>query len=462
VSAYVGGGGVCGHVGAGRGNEEGGKHESAARSHTAHTTRAHTHTVPYLDILEVHEDQDILHRHHGLEDVLGLGDPVVEGALGQLDDAALGGTEGGGEVKLRSLVGDVAVLGVEGVDDLLEGGGRTRDGLAPILGLQVDEVHQVLGVAGLGDGEEEVAPILRDGGPAHVVGVGRVLPDQHVLALWRADAVVVDLGVAVGLGLRPRLGARRRLHLAGLGVAVVEEALVVLGPRDPGELGPHQGLPLPGHGQALPGRPHLAHVDGDPVAARVGEGIGKEAPILGEGGGVEGHGAIGAQGVGVEEDGGAVTLCQRGHAVQDGLLLEARVVVVVVGRAPLHGAAGALVIIQLGQPGLELGAQGAGGDVGGEEGILPLDKGLSLGRVRILQVAVGVGEGVAAVQHLHLPLVPPGGRVRKGRGAGRRAHGAGGRVGGGGGGGGVDGPGPGSGCGMCWPGREGCYCCSRL
>ena len=88
----------------------------------------------------------------------------------------------------------------------------------------------VLVVGPLPDGQYQVPAVLCHLGAEAPVGVVRPLVDQHVVALWRAHTMVIDLLVEVEV-----------LELGSFGRFVepaVEEAAVVVGPGDAAELDP--------------------------------------------------------------------------------------------------------------------------------------------------------------------------------------------------------------------------------
>ena len=122
----------------------------------------------------------------------------------------------------------------------------------------------------------------------------RELGAQDILGLRRSDTVVVELLVPVG-GRVPAVDLGVVLR-----VAAVKDALVVVGPRDPGELdlGEHLVIVL--------ARRDLLEVDVEPVGAGLGEPVGEDAAVFAEGGGREAHGAVVREGVGVQEDLGLV------------------------------------------------------------------------------------------------------------------------------------------------------------
>ena len=88
----------------------------------------------------------------------------------------------------------------------------------------------ILVVGPLPDGQNQVSAILCHLGAEAPVGVVRPLVDQHVVALWRAHAMVIDLLIEVEV-----------LELGSFGRFVepaVEEAAIVVGPGDAAELDP--------------------------------------------------------------------------------------------------------------------------------------------------------------------------------------------------------------------------------
>ena len=83
----------------------------------------------------------------------------------------------------------------------------------------VDDPIAVIGA--LVDGDDEIATVVGDVAGEAPLGMIRPAIDQHVVALRRAEAVVIDL----------LEGEREELAALRLVEAAVEEALVVLRPR---------------------------------------------------------------------------------------------------------------------------------------------------------------------------------------------------------------------------------------
>ncbi len=132
------------------------------------------------------------------------------------------------EVKHRPVVADERVAGVEIVEQPDHRAAESRRLWVD----QIDIVDPVPLVGAVPYAHDPVAAIVRHRDPEAPLGLVRPLVDQPVLSLRRADAVVVQLLIAVRRLVRlPRLGLR---------IAAVEEAGPVMRPGSPREFDPPQ------------------------------------------------------------------------------------------------------------------------------------------------------------------------------------------------------------------------------
>ena len=192
------------------------------------------------------------------------------------------------------LVGVVADLGDDGLPRLVGG-------------IQVAVVHRVaiLALAALGDVQDREPFVFGRGHGVEALRVAHVLERELVGRLRRADAVVVHLVVIV---------RRRQLLAPGrLAVAAVEEPVVL--PGDVGDLDPFQFV-----GQRLPAR-DVHDVAVVPVRSAGGLAVGGISGGFRQRQGGELRGALGREGIRVEQD-----LGRRVEPllhVDDGLILQA-------------------------------------------------------------------------------------------------------------------------------------------
>ena len=205
------------------------------------------------------------------------------------------------------------------------------------------------------------------------VGLVVVAEDQLVLALRGAQLVVVHAVEGV-------LGAE--LAAVGRRVAAVVEA--VTDPAGAGELDPLQYV------ASFLASFEVHHVDLLPIAAGRVAHDGDVLVVIGGAGEAGGHGAILAQGVGVEED--AVLAVEAVADVPDALVLQAVVLADVVAVANLPRRADLLVVEDLLVAVADGVAEGDGVEVAAGDGVLGLDPRAGLLAAVVLQPAVGVGD----------------------------------------------------------------------
>ena len=241
--------------------------------------------------------------------------------------------------------------------------------------------------------DEQEAVIFGDGRPHVAVVLGRDGAEhQPVILLRRAEPVEIDL-VLIGPG--------RQLAAIRLVVARVEEALVAE-PADAAEL--HV---LEGRLQRLLAL-YVHQVDLAPVAAGQRQGVGQDAAIAGEAQLIQRRGAVGAEGIGIEEHLGrlALQLAPQHVLVLQAVVLEEVVVAPLAKRRPLLG-----VVPGGGQLLLDGGAIRDLRQVTLSHPVLGLDPGLRLGAAIILQPAIGVGHGLAEIV-IHLLTLAGDGVVK--------------------------------------------------
>ena len=131
-----------------------------------------------------------------------------------------------------------------------------------------------------------------------------------------------------------------------------------------------------------------------PVAAGQRQGVGQDAAITGEAQLIQRRGAVGAEGIGIEEHLGrlALLLAPQHVLVLQAVVLEEVVVAPLAKRRPLLG-----VVPGGGQLLLDGGAIRDLRQVTLSHPVLGLDPGLRLGAAIILQPAIGVGHGLAEI-----------------------------------------------------------------
>ena len=246
------------------------------------------------------------------------------------------------------------------------------------VGVEGGVVEAVLRLGAAPDVEGEVGAVVCGvGGEAQLLEV-RALVDQAVGLLRGAQGVPVDaLEVALVLGG----------HGAGLGEAVVEEAAGVGGPGDAGELAPADDVREVGPVF------QVAHVEVLPVASAARDAVRGEAPVAGEAQVQHRRRAVRAEGVGVEH--GRCGGVEAGLGVEHGLVLQPAVLPVVVALPLALGDAVAGVVPEEGEALPEALPDVPLAQEGGREGVLGLHPGHRLRGVRVLQPAVGVGDGGA-------------------------------------------------------------------
>ncbi len=223
-----------------------------------------------------------------------------------------------------------------------------------------------------GHHQGQVLPILADHRGKAQLLVLRCHVDQGVLFLVAARPVVPDLGeIALILGG----------DAVGLGVAAVEKTLPIRGPRQVSK-----AAPIDGFGQLLAGI-HLQEANPLPVAASAGGGVGQELAVPAQAKTGQGHRAVGAEGVRVQDRKG---LLSRRLAVKDGLVLQSLIFLEEHPAPRLSGQFVLGIVPELGQAPVDFPTQGS---VQKSPGLLVLlaNPGLALGRETVFQPAVGIG-----------------------------------------------------------------------
>ena len=169
------------------------------------------------------------------------------------------------------------------------------------------EVHNVEIVADIGPVLIQEAHCLRliHGEHVEAEGLCRILKEEDVLTLGRADFVEINL-VAFVL-------AAVGVVLTGFIVGAVVEA--VSAPCRLSELGPLNVVLKERAGF------YVHHENLLPVTSAAGNGVGHVFAVIGEKGALQGHGAVFAQGIGIQEN--HRFRLRRIHLIQDSLVLEA-------------------------------------------------------------------------------------------------------------------------------------------
>ena len=133
------------------------------------------------------------------------------------------------------------------------------------------------------------------------------------------------------------------------------------------------------------------YVPGDPVGAGFREGKGEECAVGGEGKASEGDGAVGREGVGIEQEVGLAVWAVLPE--KDSLILEAGVVGVDEAVVTDGGGREALKVGE-GEKALAEGlAAGNGVEDRAGEGVLRADPGFDFGAVDVFHPAVGIRDG---------------------------------------------------------------------
>ena len=280
------------------------------------------------------------------------------------------GVEEGKKVEHRALVSDEGVFRVEGAEEAHDRAVQPR-------GRRVDEVDvedRVPGLRVLVDREHQVASVIRDLAGAEPIRVVLHLEDEPVGGLVRPEHMVVCL--APGKLAEQLVPARYR------GIAVVEEAAAVLGPREVRKLHPTDDI-----GQVRAAC-HVAHVELLPVGARRRKAVAEEPAVEARRYDPESHRPVRGEEVGVHEDAG-VPLPPLCH-IEDRLVLQAVVLRVEQEPVALLGQAVLREVPEAGKPRLDRGALGDGLQGVGRERALGGHPRLRLRRVDGLHPAVGV------------------------------------------------------------------------
>ncbi|MNP41412.1 hypothetical protein D3C76_1351150 [compost metagenome] len=142
-----------------------------------------------------------------------------------------------------------------------------------------------------------------------------------------------------------------------------------------------------------------------PVAAGQRQGVGQDAAIAGEAQLIQRRGAVGAEGIGIEEHLRRLArqLAPQHVLVLQAVVLEEVVVAPLAKRRPLLG-----VVPGRGQPLLDGGAIRDLRKVILSYPVLGPDPGLGLGAAVILQPAIGIGHGLAEIVIHLIPLAGDG------------------------------------------------------
>ena len=230
-------------------------------------------------------DEPIAHHAHLRQRGFGLRDEFLpgrafRGAGVDGDEPTARGLEIREEPEHRSVIAHEIVAGIEVVEQFDHRG----TGLPEIL---IEEPVPRIGA--LADREQQVVAIIGHARAEAPLGLVLALVHQPVGRLRRAHGVEVDLLEFI----------HRRQRGSGLRgvVAGVVEARAVFGPRDAGELHPLDAVI-----QFL-ARGDIADADLLPVAAALRELIGDLAAVFRRFQTTDGDGAVGAEFVGVEQEG---------------------------------------------------------------------------------------------------------------------------------------------------------------
>ena len=313
-----------------------------------------------------HQDSsvdDVGRLHHAL----ALGDeglPVVDARVAQVGHhhLALVGTVVGLQYHLVADVVDELVLVVHVGSHLQE----LRVGLPQV------SHKQVVACSGTTLVEHHDGLLLVHSHAIEALGVGGVHIEQLVIALGRADAVVVNLVAFVH--------RRELLALHGVVGAVVESVAL---PCRAAEFRPHDMVV---EGLARGG---VEHIELQPVGPAARDAIGHVLAVVRKAHALQGHGAIVAQRVGVEEHPGRAA--QLVHHVHHALVLQAVVLVEIPFAMFLERYARLLVVGHLAQPLKQFLALRDAVQKGIGHGILCLHPLGGLGTRVVLEPAVGVG-----------------------------------------------------------------------
>ncbi len=349
--------------------------------------RERKNLYPAYNVLEISGDKLIAHQVHLDQGGLALRDDLLP--IGRLRPPHVNGNKPpargshvGLEEQHRSVVADIGILVLEIVDQLDRH--RVRFG-------QVADEDPLPLVRPAHDGDHEPAAIGRSHAVILPFGVVRPPVDQGIGRLRRAEAVVIELVVEIE---RLELGAPPRLL-----VASVEESLAVFRPRRIGELRP---LQLIAQGTACGS---LDDVQGRPIGAGLGAGVGHVAAVLAEAHPGHGDGAVLRPPVRIQQH--PRRAVERVHRVQDGLVLKAVVLQVVIPASLFHEGGILGEIPQLGQPAANGRPFGNRFQVAGGELVLRRHPGRHLRRVTHVgfEPAIRIGH-LDAMIDIHLIHAP--------------------------------------------------------
>ena len=335
-----------------------------------------------VGVLQIIGDDVVARHRRAHESVLALGDDRVPALLSRIvdadgDDPSLRRVAVGAHVEIRATVAHELVLGVELVDQPDD---RIVDlRLARVV--EIDEVEAVAIVGALRHGDDEILAIIGHASEQKPVGLIGPVVDQLVARLRPANAMVVDLMIAVDVG---HLVAGRRLV-----VPRVEEALVVVRPGNPRELDPLHGV------GEIPRVVDVADVQLLPVGPAGREAVGEIVPVIRRSLPRQRHRSVRRENVGIEQH--ARRSASAILHVQHALILEARVLEIEVAAALLERGGKTRIIPDLRQPVLDRRPLGNRRQEGVGELVLGFDPRLRLGRVGILEPPVGIGDADAVI-----------------------------------------------------------------
>mmetsp|Transcript_13475 Transcript_13475/g.46896 ORF Transcript_13475/g.46896 Transcript_13475/m.46896 type:complete len:594 (+) Transcript_13475:307-2088(+) len=202
------------------------------------------------------------------------------------------------EVEFAFSVGDIVVSSIKVVNQPHELGvvPSSRQDL-----IHLADVHSVHRRSAFRDGDDEVFAIIRHGRSWEPLGILRGLEDQNVFGLFGPELVEVDGHLNVAVCLAPSLQVVAfdvvldRLQALWLRVSRIEEAGVILDPRDSRELHPFD-LVL-----SVLLRGDLPHEDRLPVGATGGNSMRPVPSGVRECIGADALGAVRGEQVGIEE-----------------------------------------------------------------------------------------------------------------------------------------------------------------
>ena len=341
--------------------------------------------------MEVTNDKRVVDDLRTLDHIRSLWDelsPLTRFGAAHVDgdDTAARGSVVGLKVKDRASVSHESVRGIEIVEQPDHRRLESRM-------LRIAEVLIVDAIAAVGpepDGVDGVASVGADFHGKAPVGMIGPFVDQPVGRLIGAELVVIDFLVVVDL--EQRIGAGRRL-----GIAAVEKPGAVMRPRRARELDPLEMIAAVLLRRYIPDPKFL------PVRSAARRAVDQRAPVFGEREDRERDRAVGREGVGIEQDRGLRR--QGALRIQHRLVLQSRVLEEEVAATLLERRAVFRIVPQLGETAPDPLAFRDLLKVCERDAILCLHPGARLGRVHILEPAIGVGNSGAVVIIDHVTLV---------------------------------------------------------